>query len=235
MNEKTLSAPLNPLDERESLADRAYREIRQAILDGQLDPGARLSVPGLATQLGVSRSPIREAVLRLEREGLAASNNNRGAVVATPNGQDLQDLYDVREVLEGLVARQAALRATEDDRTALQRMWEEHREAVEVGDLKRHMSTDLQFHKRLRQACRNPRAIVILDQLSNQIRLALFATASKPGNPELALREHRDVLDAVVAQDPDEAEHLARAHVSRIKKSLPAGGSRAGHGEVASE
>lgn len=212
---------LTPLGERESLADSAYREIRQAILDGQLAPGARLSVPELAAQLGVSRSPIREALLLLEREGLATSSHNRGAVVATPDGQDLRDLYDVREVLEGLVARQAAERATEDDRAALAELWQQHEDAVAAGDLQRHMSTDLQFHQRLREAARNPRAIAVLDRLSDQIRLALYATAAQPGNPEQALREHRTVLDAVLDGDPDRAERLARDHVARIKGSLP--------------
>lgn len=212
---------LTPLQDQQSLGDGAYLTIRQAVLEGRLRPGTRLSVPQLASQLGVSRSPVREAILRLEREGLATSYPNRGAEVAAPDWNDLRNLYDVREVLEGLVARQAAERADDEDRVRLEALWEEHKRAVAAGDIDQHMDRDLAFHTKLRVTARNDCAAAALERLSGQILLALHATAAMPGNPEQAIVEHREVLDAVLAGDPENAEQAARAHVLRVKESLP--------------
>ena len=212
---------LEPLDGGTSIAERAYGHIRRAILDGSLGPGSHLSVPELAARFGVSRSPIREAVLRLEREGLADNVPNRGVMVVSPDGEDLRQLYDVREVLEGLIARLAAEQATDDERSELTALFDEHEQAVAAGDLATHMQRDLSFHERLAEVARNHWVADLRERLTAQIRLALVSTASKPGNPDRAIEEHRAVLRAVLAGDGELAERRARDHVRRITASLP--------------
>ena len=100
---------LSPLQSDELLADRAYRELSQAIVSRGLEPGTRLSVPELARQLGVSRSPVREAVQRLIYDGLAEDRGRRGAVVARIEPDDFLSLLELRELLEGFAAGRAAL------------------------------------------------------------------------------------------------------------------------------
>jgi DNA-binding GntR family transcriptional regulator len=213
---------LAPLDGKASFAERAYQEIRKAVLDGRLSPGAHLSVPDLAQRLGVSRSPVREAVARLEREGLAVSSPHRGAVVAPMSGEDLRQLYDLREALEGLAARLAASNAADEELTELQQRWERHAGIVEQGDIDQHVGADLAFHARVAEFARNRRLREMLGLLTAQIRVALYSTAAQPGNPQLAIREHRALLDALLQHDPDLAEQRARAHVQRVKAAIPA-------------
>lgn len=212
---------LTRLHDAPSLAERSYQQLRDAIVGGELLPGTRLSVPDVAQRLGVSRSPIREAILRLEREGLVASAPNRGAVVASPRREDLQHLYELREVLEGLAARLAAVHATDEELAELRELWERHAAVVERGDVNEHMVVDQAFHLRTRQVARNPWLEDVLDRVSAQLRVALYATATQPGNPPLALKEHDGILKALLERDPDLAERRAREHVIRVKRALP--------------
>lgn len=208
-----LSAP-------ERLVDLVYASIRAAILRNELPPGQHLSVPEVARQLGVSRSPVREAVVRLERDGLVQSNPHRGAVVAQPDAQQLQELYEVREALEGFTARLAASRLDESEIEELRSLLQAHESALESGDLDDYVGTDLEFHAHVRRASRNPRLIQLHEMLEAQIRVALYATASQPGNMELAHWEHAELLAALEAGDPGLAEERARRHVERVRGLL---------------
>ena len=96
---------LDPLQPDELLADRAYRELSRAIITGRIEPGTRLSVPELARQLDISRSPVREAVQRLIYDGLAENRGRRGAIVAMIDPRDFLSLLEVRQLLEGFAAR----------------------------------------------------------------------------------------------------------------------------------
>lgn len=214
--------PLRPLRSSASLADLAYERIRSAILSGSLAPGDRLSVPALARQLEVSRSPVREALVRIERDGLATSSQHKGAVVAQPGSNELFRLYEVREVLEGLVARLVAQGATSDDLADLDARLTRHREVVEQqaateGSIDAHVGADLEFHRRLLEAAGEHPVTDLLGALADRISLARFSTATQTGDPELAVRQHAEILAAIEDGDPDRAEELARAHVRDVR------------------
>lgn len=211
---------LSQLSPAPRLADQAYEAIRNAIINHELVPGQHLSVPELARRLGVSRSPVREALLTLEREGLVRSLPHRGAVVAHAEQEDLWELYEAREALEGYIARLAAVRLTDEELRSLRELFEVHQTAVETGDLDGHVGIDLKFHGLVRDGSRNRRLIELHEMLEAQIRVALYGTGSRPENRDLAISEHRGLLEALEARDEELAEQRAREHVRRVRQWL---------------
>ncbi len=204
----------------DALVDQAYMVIRGAILDRALEPGARLSVPELARQLDISRSPVREAIARIEYEGLAKSVAHRGAVVVEIGFDELIGIYDLREVLEGLAARLAARSSDPQLAEALETNWSSHHDAVESGDVERHMELDAAFHRLVREASGNLRLADSLRRLQGQIRVAMNTTVARRGGMHAALAEHRSLIDAITAGDPEQAESVARHHIVRLRESL---------------
>jgi DNA-binding GntR family transcriptional regulator len=207
------------LAESPRLADEVYERLRRSILEGGLGAGARLSVPGLASRLGVSRSPVREAVLRLVNEGLAQESPRKGVVVARLGLAELRSVYEVRAVLEGLAARLAAPTLDEHVLAELGELFAAHQRAADAGDLEASLEVDLAFHAKIRSAAHNPQLEVFLEQIQGKIRLAMATTLVHPG-PRLAVEDHRRILEALERRDPEAAELAAKAHVQRLTASL---------------
>lgn len=206
-------------NERIRVADWAYRRLRDAVHTGELTPGERLNVPGLARDLGLSRSPVREAVQRLVRDGLAVEEPHRGAVVADIGGAQLGRIYEAREALEGMATRIAAQRMSDEQLDELRTQFESHRRAVEAGDLDRHIDLDQEFHARIRRATENPWLIEYLDRLRSLVRLAMHSTIVTAG-PAEAIKDHGRILEALEARDPELAETTARRHIARLHAAL---------------
>lgn len=201
------------------VADKVYESLQQAILTGVVAPGARLSVPALAQQLGVSRSPVREAVQRLIQDQLAREQPQGGAIVASIGRSDLADLYEVREVLEGRAAALAARRRPPGAMGELEQVLGEHEAAVVAADLDGHVRLDMQFHALIREAAGNRHIERVLGEIQMLIRLAMLTTTLTAG-PARAVRDHRRILDAVRAGHPEQAERAAREHIARLRESL---------------
>ena len=205
------------------LADQAYITLRDAILSHELSPGARLSVPVVAEQLGISRSPAREAIARIAHEGLALVTPHRGAVVADVAPADLVEIYQLREVLEGLACRLAAEAAGEEDLARLRALLGQHTEAVTDNDPERHYDVDAGFHAAIRDIAGSSRLASSLEMLQGQIRLAMHRTHRSPGGMAQALAEHRLILGALESGNPDVAETVGRAHIARLLDELRQG------------
>ncbi len=205
---------------RDRIGDWAYAKIRDAILDGELKPGTRLSVPDLARRLDISRSPARESILRLLSEGLAKEIPHRGAFVADIGLDELSDIYAVRSVLEGLAARLTTLNATTEDRLALHTAIDVHRRALEGGDRHEIAEADMAFHRLIYATSLNTMLSESLMRLQSLVRLGMKTTMAVSGSPAQALEEHERILEAVEAQDPGGAEAMARAHIDRLCKAL---------------
>ncbi|MFA1545981.1 GntR family transcriptional regulator [Actinomadura chokoriensis] len=220
----------------EALTEQSYLRLREAILQRRLPAGARLSVPAVARRLGVSRSPAREAIARIAAEGLATFVPRKGAVVARITAADLLEIYELREVLEGLAARLAAERIAADGLAGLRALLDRHRAAVEDGDVARHMELDQAFHRALRHAAGNRRLLEPLDRLQAQVRIAMDTTHRSPGGMPQALAEHEEILAALRDHDAVRAEAVARAHIIRLRQSIassgdvPAGGAGSSRG-----
>lgn len=210
---------LNPIAPALPLAEQVANALRAAILTGHLPPGERLSVPEVARRMAVSRTPAREAMLILEREGLIVTRPRLGAVVAQGSNTDLADMLDIREALDGMAARLAATRMGPDEKHALALLLEEHDSALEAEDIERHIQLDLEFHRRLGAYSGNQRLGKALIDLERQIQLLMNTTSTAPGFVGRAvMRDHGAVVRAVIAGDADAAERAARAHVNRIRR-----------------
>ena len=209
---------LDSVPSQPRVADAVYERLRAAVIGRHIEPGERLSIPNLAEQLGVSRSPVREAVQRLVQDGLATEEPRRGAVVATLDLSDVLPLYELREVLEGFAARLAAERATAAEIRSLEDVVAAHRGAVDDGDRKRQIELDMLFHKGIREAARNPELAGTLERVQGRITIAMLA--SEESWHAQALAEHEAILTALRDQSTADAERLAIAHIARVREDL---------------
>jgi DNA-binding GntR family transcriptional regulator len=200
------------------LADSVHRRLQEEILAGALAPGTSLSVPALAARLAVSRSPVREAVLRLMHEGLAVHTPRAGARVATLDEETVRGVLEVREVLDGLAARRAAPAATVADLDLLRGMVaEQERLLAGPADESRDTRLDVDFHTTVRALARNAPLSGALQRLDTQAHLYRSDIWSDDRNRRLAAAEHRRIVDALEAGDERGAEEAARAHVAGLR------------------
>lgn len=206
------------------LGDAVYEQLRDEILSGALPAGARLSVPALAERLDVSRSPVRDAVVRLVQERLAREEPRRGAVVIEVTRADLVAIYDVREVMEGLAARLAVENAGRRFVDELADIVARHEEVVQASDVATHFEVDTSFHRLIRQAAGNDEVYRVLEEIQGKVRLAMLTTSVTAG-PRQAVDDHRTILAAIRQGDPAAAEEAARAHIVRLRQALREGPS----------
>lgn len=205
--------------QRTRLADQAYEVLRERILTGSLAAGARLSVPALAEELELSRSPVREAVQRLVQEGLGTERPHSGAVVATPDLASLAALYEVRAVLEGLSAESAARSGDEGLVADLERLHAAHAKAFRRRSHAAVIEADIAFHRRILVAAGNPELTRVLAPILERMALAM-AAGELTSWPEEALAEHEAVLDALRAGEAPRARRAMVGHVTRVRKAL---------------
>jgi DNA-binding GntR family transcriptional regulator len=200
-----------------SRGDFAYSTLRAAIQEGSIQPGERLREVELAERLGVSRTPVREALKRLEAEGLVALAPRRGLVVAQLDQQQVHELYALREVLEGAAAAFAARHASEYEIEALQDLVRRHEEAgrstEQLVEINRH------FHQTIYRAARNRYLLEALSSLQGSLALLRETTYSAAGRPAAALGEHREIARAIRWRDAASAEEVARRHIRNAEQA----------------
>src|SRR5580692_12654366 len=192
-------------------ADAAYQALRQGILQGDLAPGERLRSDALANDLRVSRTPVREALRKLEAEGLVERSGS-GLIVREFSEKDLTELFYVREALEGMAARLAAENATPSEIAEIRELLDDMEAVRRRGALEtlRHLTGE--FHQLVSRASHNNRLMRALTTLLDNVRKIQSSTLFGEGRAEQALQEHRELLAAITAGDGDRAEMLARAH-----------------------
>jgi DNA-binding GntR family transcriptional regulator len=204
-----------------SLAEEVFAKLVQAITSGQFEPGQRLSESELARQLGISRGPLREALGRLEGR-LVTRVPRIGVRVIDFNREDLEHLFLVREALEGMAARLAAERMTEQELTRLRGLLARHASQPELaaGSAYFQRSTDDDFHFTIVRAARCDRLEqMLLTELYFQLRIHRLRSSTRPGRAQQALAEHRKILKALIARDPNAAENAMRRHIQNARLS----------------
>ena len=214
---------LAPMEGILRTVDVAYRRLRRAITRHEFAPGQHLSVPALARQLGVSRSPVREALQRLVAEGLAVEVPRKGIYVTRYEAADLLPSYEMRLALEGLAGRLAARRASDAQIEAIRGILEAGGAAIERDDLEAHIQQDIAFHTAIMDASGNPKLIEVLGGIYGRLHSAMTARVVLVG-PRQAHEDHRRVFEALRARDPAATEAAARRHVERILERLVANG-----------
>jgi DNA-binding GntR family transcriptional regulator len=202
---------------RGQTTDAVSDALREAILEGLLPPSAWLREDELAAAFDVSRTPVREALRRLSDEGMAVKTVHQGTVVAPLSFEDILALYVVREDLEGLAARLAAVRHPKELFVPLHEIHAEMTVTAEGGDAAELARQNLVFHRLLRKAAGNPYLERFLTQVEHAVR-RVPSTFTVPGRPESVLAEHAALLAALDAGDADEAERVARHHMRQARE-----------------
>ncbi|MFT4122368.1 MAG: GntR family transcriptional regulator [Microbacteriaceae bacterium] len=194
--------------------------LRAAILRGDYAPRQRLIETELAEQHGVSRFVIRNALIRLAGDGLVELQPNRGARVREIPVDEAIEITEIREAVEGLVARRAAERVDEAGIAELRELGRQMERAVAAGELLRYSDANAALHARLRDIAGHRTAARIIEQLNAQLVRHQFQLSLLPGRPAVSLPEHLAVLEAVCSRDPDAAERAMRAHVRSVVSTI---------------
>jgi DNA-binding GntR family transcriptional regulator len=196
------------------VATSVYERIRDAIVAGRLEGGRTLSENALAAEFGTSRTPVREALHRLEIERLV-ERGPRGAVVRATSPEEILDIYEVRVTLEGSAARSAAINATDLDLARL-RSRQEGMRALE--DAAQRAAANRAFHEALWDASHSPTLIDLLHRLHVHLRRYPTTTLDWPGRWEAVLDEHDALLEAIARHDADAAREIAEVHMAAARE-----------------
>lgn len=208
------------LQDNHSLRAKVFHEIEKAILDGTFAPGDNLIEQKLSNELGVSRTPVREALRQLELEGLVKTVPNKGAVVVGVSVEDIDDIYTIRMHIEGLAARWTAEHITPEEIEALREVVELQEFYVSRGDTLQVWHLDTRFHEIIYEACRSRPLRHTLSGFHHYIQKARELSFKTAGRAALAVEEHRRILEAIAAHSADEAERLTAEHIRNAKNNV---------------
>ena len=198
-----MSGHLSPiqLDSYRPLRELVCETIRQAIVDGVFSPGERLMEIQLADEMGVSRTPVREAIRKLELEGFVVMIPRRGTYVADISIKDINEVYEIRTSLEVLAAGLAAERISDEELETMQRLLVEIGQHIEDGNIEKIVEIDTAFHDVLYKASRNKRLAGIINNLREQITVIRRRSMMYPGRLQNTMEEHRILVDSIAAHD----------------------------------
>ncbi len=211
--------PVGQLFERPNLRDQIYDVLKKLIILREIKPGEKINEESLAKQLQVSRTPIRETLLRLELEGIVKNVPRRGAHVVSQSKKKIIDTLQVREVLEGLVARLATENIIEKQ---LQRLKNSHKKIASAKDgedrLLKYNAAEKEFHAILLEACRNDLLKGMMETVNVHLEVIRLRTVVLAGRAEQSVREHIDIIEAVEKGDAVGAEALMKEHVRSVQR-----------------
>ncbi len=206
------------LDSYKPLRDIVFESMREAIIQGVLRPGERLMEIQLAEEMGVSRTPVREAIRKLELEGFVVMIPRKGAYVAGVSLKDMADVFEIRAALEGLAAGLAAERITDEELEQMERvlLFDESQEP----DLEQIVASDTDFHALVYKSSRNERLVQILGNLREHFQRFRSTSLAVPGRVKVAIEEHRTIVEALGRHDLAEAQELATQHIVTAENVL---------------
>jgi len=198
----------------------AYRRLREGIANGQFHPNERLVEASVATSLGVGRTAVRAALVRLDQEGLVTLEPNRGARVRLISDREALEIEEIRATLEAMLARRAATRVTAADLRELRQMVVEMRLRVDKKDALGYSALNAPFHQRIWAAADHATTSRLVGSLKSQSIRLQYQTMLRPGRTERSLREHEAIFSALKAHDPDGAESAMREHLAEVLETL---------------
>ena len=208
------------LDSYQPLREVVCESLRDAIRRGVLKPGERLMEIQLSEELGVSRTPVREAIRKLEQEGYVIMMPRRGTYVATMSIRDINEIFEIRTALESLSNGLAAERITEEELEHLQRLLVIIGGYIKENDIEKIVDTDIEFHDLLYHAARNTRLVGIISNLRDQLTRFRTLSMSYPGRLEATLEEHREIVEAIAQGNVEVARKAAEKHMENSEKTL---------------
>ena len=202
------------------LREIVYEELKLQILTGKIDPGTRMMEVELAEDMGVSRTPIREAIRKLEKEGLVIIEPRKGAYASQISTKDMVDILEVRQNMEGLAAYFAATRMSKEQMEELKRVSESFTEAVSAGNMTEMISFDTRFHHIIVESCSNKILVQMIEQLQELVLRFRYIYYDDFRRAEKMPAEHQMILDAIERGNAEEARMAADIHIDRLKEMV---------------
>lgn len=211
---------LEKLSEHTPIRDKVFTSLRDAILSGHFKPGERLVEKELAQQLEISRTPIREALRKLELEGLVAYAPRKGIVVVGVSSEDALEIYAIRAVLEGLAAKLAASNIASEELSTLKKILFKMKECIEKNKIDALITLHSSFHNFIAKASNSPRLCQMIISLRDYVKNFSEIPCYLPSRLQSGWEEHREIVEAIDQGDDERAEYAARNHIMQAKKSL---------------
>lgn len=202
------------------LRDVVFNTLRKAILKGELKPGERLMEIALAEKLGVSRTPVREAMRKLENEGLVVMAPRRGAQVANITEKDLNDVLEVRIALENLSIENACKRMNEEQLADLKKAAENFNKTMADGNLVKLAEADVAFHEVIYRASDNKRLVQVLNNLREQIYRYRVEYLKEEETRNLLVHEHVELYEAIRNRDVKKAQEISYRHIENQREAI---------------
>lgn len=210
------------LNDYQPLRDVIFDTLREAIIIGELKPGERLMEVHLAEKMGVSRTPVREAIRKLELEGFVTMIPRRGAHVAELSIKDIMDVLELRASLDGLAASLAAKRISEDEINSLKSVYTALNDYIEKDNLHGSIKKDIEFHEIIYRSSRNDKLIQIIGNLREQVLRFRVLYLKDYKSAQNLIREHCEIFDAIKNRDFKKAEAAAEQHIKNQEEAIVA-------------
>ncbi|WP_430336051.1 GntR family transcriptional regulator [Rhodococcus sp. ACT016] len=204
---------MEPVELAQTLTDQILSRLRAAILSGELAPGKQYSASGLAAQFGVSRTPVREALLELERAGMVRIDKNRGVRIIPTALDEVVDCFQVRLMLESPAAARAAEMVDDLTFESVQARFDAMQRAADLDDAEATLRADRDFHLELLALAGNRKLVTVLEDLRNLVLTRGIATAPNARSCQEVVDDHRDILEAMRAKNPAAAADAMRRHI----------------------
>ena len=200
------------------LREMVYEELKMQILTGGIVPGTRMMEVDLAEEMGVSRTPIREAIRKLEKEGLVVIEPRRGAYASRISTDDMVEILEVRQDLEGLAAYFAASRMEKDQLDELKDISNRYNKAVEEGNMADMIRYDTMFHRKIVDSCSNKILVHMVEQLQEMVLRFRYIYYDNFKRAEHMPEEHRAIMESIAGGNADKAREAADVHIDRLKQ-----------------
>jgi len=204
----------------ELLSQKVYRILKERIVKGNLTSGEKILEVNIAKQLGISRTPVREALQKLAADGLVKINPNLGMMVVRFSLEDTQEVLQIRRVLEGLVASLAAEKINHEEIKALEKIIEQMRISISKNNILSYSNNNGKFHKLLLDICGNKHLIKICSNLSGRDHRFKIRSLTIPERLNHSLEEHKNILEALKKGDAKRAERLSQEHIDNVLKNI---------------
>lgn len=202
------------------LRDVIFATLREAIVAGELKPGERLLEVKLADKMGVSRTPVREAIRKLELEGLVVMLPRKGAHVANLSAKDIANVLEIRAALDALATVLAANRITDSELKELERIHEQFISCVEKNNIQGAIKKDVEFHDAIYRAARNEKLVQVSGNLWEQVQRFRVVYLRDYDSVKAVIKEHSDILKAISAKDADAARICASRHIKSQEEKI---------------
>jgi len=202
------------------MRDHTYDIIKEAIVSLKLRPGERLKVAELARELGTSATPIRETLTRLEQEGLVKTIRFKGAFVAQIDEQDVEEIFELRELLEEAAVKKAATTFSSEDLRRAEALLERMRMAYNTGDMDSYAKASRDFHYLFIEKLKNQRMVSVLKTFNDQLERVRLTAIRTPKNIPLFIEDYAKILEALKAKNPRQAEKALVVHLKRAKDAF---------------